>query len=560
MRSLSTFLTALRLADWAAPAQDTTATKTTASRVANPCSADTFQFPTELEGADLVSVTAAEVRDLTFKAQTPEGRAAIPSSGGVSFCNVTVKYVHTGFDDVTQVQVWLPPAESWNERFVGVGGGGYSAGQFGSEKVVATLAQGYATSSTDAGHDDKTWERAPWALKSDGTINERLLVNYAHVSVHDMTIIAKSIVAQYYSKTAKYSYWSGCSTGGRQGIIEAQRYPADYDGILSGAPAVNQPSLIISTYWPQFVMNQKKAYPHVCEMIFITQLAIDACDELDGVKDGVIADPDKCSFDPASVVGKELDCGNMKMTMSAATAEIAREIWRGPHGADGKPLWLSKGYPVGAPFTGRFGLGNTNCSVPGEGCFGQPFHMSVEWIRNLVYKNRGYDVSQMSLADLEAAYAISRKEYDAIIGGNNPDLSEFKRLGKKMISWHGLSDECVTMRTSRAYYDRVLEADAGAAGYYRHFEAPGVFHCYGLNGTFYPLKGLETLRAWVEDGKVPDVLDGFKVSGGNESEAPTRPLCAYPSAISFNGGDKDQRESWSCQKPREDGQWDRDEL
>ncbi|KAK7447132.1 hypothetical protein CaCOL14_011540 [Colletotrichum acutatum] len=563
MRSFSTFLTLLRLADWVTPARsDTTTSSNTAAK---PCSPKSFVFPTELEGADLVGVTAAEVRDLTFNPLTPEGRAAIPSTG-VSFCNVTVKYVHTGFDDVTQVQIWLPSAEAWNGRFVGVGGGGYSAGQFGSEKVVATLAQGYATSSTDAGHDHTTWEEAPWALNKDGTVNERLLVNYAHVSVHDMTIIAKSIVAQYYSRTPEYSYWSGCSTGGRQGIIEAQRYPGDYDGILSGAPAVNQPSLIISTYWPQFVMNQKGVYPHICELILMTQFAVDACDELDGVKDNIIADPDNCLFDPTSVVGKELDCGNMKMVMSAEAADVAREIWRGPHGADGKPLWLPKGYPVGAPFTGRFGLGNTNCSVPNAPCVGRPFQMSVEWIRNLVHKDPSYDVSGMAFADLEAAYKTSRREFDSIIGANNPDLSEFKRLGRKMISWHGLADECVTMRTSRDYYDRVLAVDTAADGYYRHFEAPGVYHCYGLNGTFYPLKGLETLRAWVEEGKTPAVMDGFKLSGGNDSAAPTRPLCAYPATVKYVGGDANKKDSWICEKqsascPKSDTpEWNRDEL
>ncbi|OLN97113.1 putative feruloyl esterase-like protein 1 [Colletotrichum chlorophyti] len=546
MKGLLALLTVLRLADvkvFAAQGAKTT----------KPCSPDTFDFPRELEGADPISVSATEVRDLEFDPKSPEGRAAIPKSG-VSFCNVTVKYAHTGCDDTTQVQVWLPSAKAWNGRFVGVGGGGYSAGQFGSEMVVSRVAQGYAgmcllpASATDAGHDHRTWQEASWALNKDGTINERLLVNYAHVSVHEMTIIAKALVAQYYGTGPKFSYWSGCSTGGRQGIVEAQRYPADYDGILSGAPAVNQPSLIISTYWPQFVMNQKGTYPHICELILMNKFAVEACDELDGVKDNIITNPDVCHFDPMSVVGRELDCGDKNRTMSAGTAEIAREIWRGPHGEDGKPLWLNKGYPVGASFTGQFALGNTNCSLAGERCFGQPFQMSVEWIRNLVHKDPNYDVKGMRLADLEAAFDKSRAEYDELFGGNDPDLSEFRSLGNKMISWHGLADECVTMRTSRDYYDRVLEADQGASSYYRHFEAPGVNHCYGLTGTFYPLKGLETLRAWVEDGKVPDVLDGFKLSGGNESEAPTRPLCRYPAELEFMGGDSDKRESWGCER------------
>ncbi|GJC99213.1 carboxylic ester hydrolase [Colletotrichum higginsianum] len=116
------------------------------------------------------------------------------------------------------------------------------------------------------------------------------------------------------------------------------------------------------------------------------------------------------------------------------------------------------------------------------------------------------------------------------------------------------------MRTSRDFYDRVLAADAGAGGYYRHYEAPGVFHCYGLNGTYYPLKALEALRTWVEEGRAPKVLDGYKVTGGNESEAPTRPLCAYPSSVRFVGGDRDERGSWRCERRRGEREWDRDEL
>ncbi|KAI8293802.1 putative feruloyl esterase [Colletotrichum sp. SAR11_240] len=551
---ISALLTALS-------ALSTTATAT------ERCAPETFALPQHpLPDAVLVRVLATPVRGLRFTPTSPEGRAAIPSSG-VSFCNVTVEYVHAGFEDLTRVQVWLPLAGEggtggWNGRFVGVGGGGYSAGQFGSEAFGVRVAQGYAAAATDAGHDTTSWEEAPWALNADGTVNSRLLENYAHVAVHDMTVIAKAVTTQYYDRAPAYAYWAGCSTGGRQGIIEAQRYPEDYDGILSGAPAVNQPSLIVSTYWPQFVMNRMGVYPHVCEMVLMTQFAVEACDEIDGVKDNVIADPDKCDFDPASVVGRELDCGGGRvMEMSAAAAEIAREIWKGPHDEDGKPLWLEKGYPIGAPFTGRFGLGNVNCSVPGAPCTGHPFRMSVEWIRNLVHKDPGYDVAGMDYAELEAAYAQSRREYEALIGANDPDLSGFKRRGGKMISWHGLADECVTMRTSRDYYDKVLKRDGRAGRYYRHFEAPGVYHCYGLNGTFYPLKGLETLRAWVEEGAFPEVLDGFRLSGGNESEAPTRPLCAYPAAAKFKGGDPAKRESWGCE--RKGGwysTWGRDEL
>jgi hypothetical protein len=405
-------------------------------------------------------------------------------------------------------------------------------------------------SITDAGHDSLNWERAPWALNSQGNLNYPLIFNFASLAVHDMTTIGKAITAQYYGGAPKFSYWNGCSTGGRQGVMSAQRYPEDYDGILAGAPAVNLPDLSISTYWPQSVMDRLGVYPPKCELDFINAQAVAACDELDGVKDGVIGDPDKCNFDPLTIVGQKIDdCNGTSITVSREAASVAKAVWDGPASKDGKSLFV--GVARGTPFTGRLALANTACEGGGKtGCSGRPFLIAVDWIKLMVKRDPNYDVKGMTLPELEGYYYTNRQQLNSIIGANDPDLSRFKSLGKKMISWHGLSDECITMRNSRLYYDKVLAGDSSATDYYRHFEAPGVNHCAGGVGKFYPLKALDALRRWVEGGIVPEVLTGYKVTNGSvglgSESGPTRPLCMYPKVLRFNGGDANAYSSFAC--------------
>ncbi|KAH8909433.1 tannase and feruloyl esterase [Coniochaeta sp. PMI_546] len=514
------------------------------SQAIEDCSTGAFRYP-DVFGAEFVSLNAAPVRNWKLNTTTPEG-ALIPTSG-LSFCNVTLLYHHPGQNDNTNVQVWLP-LQGWNERFVGVGGGGFAAGKLNGENLAATVNLGYAASVTDAGHDSQTWSRAPWVLNSQGNFNYPLLYNFATLSIHDMTLIGKAITQQYYGRAPRYSYFNGCSTGGRQGVASAQRYPEDYDGILAGAPAINLPDLTVSTYWPQSVMDRLGYYPSKCELDALNRLSVEACDALDGVKDGFIADPDACDFDPQTVVGQTVDCGNgTSVRISTQTASIVRAIRDGPTGADGKPLWVGTAH--GTPFTGVLALANTKCSDGVSNCTGVPFPMAVDWLKNFTRRDPGYDVTKMTLTELETNYYLSRQQLGPIIAANDPDLSRFRALNKKLLTWHGLADECITMRGSRLYYDRVLAGDGNASDYFRHFEAPGVNHCAAAAGAYYPLRALAALTRWVEGGIAPDVLIGYKLPNGTSTAADpqaSRPVCRYPQVLRYNGGDVGSYGSFGC--------------
>lgn len=401
---------------------------------------------------------------------------------------------------------------------------------------------------TDAGHDSQIWYRAPWVLNSQGNYNFPLLYNFASLSIHDMTLIGKAITQQYYGRAPKYSYFNGCSTGGRQGVASAQSYPEDYDGILAGAPAINLPDLTVSTYWPQSVMDRMGYYPSKCELDAINRLSVEACDALDGVKDGFIADPDACDFDPQTVVGQTVDCVNgTSVKISAQTASIVRAIREGPTGADGKPLWVGTAY--GTPFTGALASANTKCSSGVTNCTGVPFPMAVDWLKNFTRRDPTYDIKKMTLKDLEENYYLSRQQLGPIIATNDPDLSRFKGLNKKLLTWHGLADECITMRGSRLYYDRVLAVDSNASDYFRHFEAPGVNHCGAGPGAYYPLRALDALTRWVEGGIAPDALVGYEMPNATTITADpesSRPVCRYPQMLRYNGGDARSYGSFGC--------------
>jgi hypothetical protein len=403
-------------------------------------------------------------------------------------------------------------------------------------------------SVTDAGHDSQTWSRAPWVLNSEGNFNYPLIFNFATLSIHDMAVIGKSITEQYYGKAPKHSYFNGCSTGGRQGVASAQRYPEDYDGILAGAPAINLPDLTVSTYWPQSLMDRLGHYPSKCELDAINRLAVEACDFIDGIRDGFIAHPDACDFDPQTVVGQTVDCGNgTSIRISTKTASIVRAIREGPTGADGKPLWVGTAH--GAPFTGVLALANTQCDGSPTNCTGVPFPMAVDWLKNFTRRDPSYEVNNMTLQELEQNYYLSRQQLNGILAADDPDLSRFKRLNRKLLTWHGLADECITMRGTRLYYDRVVALDSSAKDYFRHFEAPGVNHCGAEAGAYYPLRALEALTRWVEGGIAPDVLIGYQLPNATVIAADpdaTRPICSYPSVLRYYGGDEGAYGSFGC--------------
>ncbi|KAH7388951.1 Tannase/feruloyl esterase [Cadophora sp. MPI-SDFR-AT-0126] len=489
------------------------------------CAAAAIPYPT-LPGAEFISLAATEVKNYS-----------LPSANltGLNFCNISVSYTHPGQNDTINVQVWLP-SETWTGRFMGTGGGGYATGQF-DLALAPAVALGYSAVSTDGGHALDSRSAQSWAQISPGNVNLYLLQDFASVSLNDMTVIGKEITRSYYAVEPKYSYWNGCSTGGRQGLMMAQRYPEGYNGILAGAPAINWPSFIVAEYWPQFVMNQLGSYPSSCELDTLTAAAIEACDGDDGLVDGIISAPGLCHFDPHTAVGRSISCESGEIVISQAAATVAQAAWTGPQSADGRRLWYGLSHDASL-----LGLANTTCSS-NDSCVGAPFPIATDWIKLFIEKNESFSLETISHKDYETIFHASRQQFTSMIGTDDPDLSGFGAAGGKMISWHGLADQLIFPNGTANYYDRVAQSDPGVSQYFRYFEAPGVGHCGGGIGPA-PTTALDSLVDWVEKGQAPVTLDAasFPINGISRKQR----LCPYPLVSAYVSGDPLNADSYHC--------------
>ena len=282
-------------------------------------------------------------------------------------------------------------------------------------------------------------------------------------------------------------------------------------------------------------------YPPQCEFEAIREAATAACDNLDGVADGIIAAPGLCAFDPRAVVGQTFTCpgSSTNGTISSEAATIALAAWTGARTTDGRFL----GYGLNKD-TSFAGLANTSCSSPGN-CTGQPFLISSSWITYFVQKDPTFDVTKMSYRQYDSIFRQSNNQYASVIGTNDPDLTDFREAGGKMINWHGLADELIFPNGTYGYYQRVLDLDPNAADYYRFFPAPGVGHCAGGVG-YFPDSALQSLIDWVENDIVPETLNGTTLPDTNGTVR-RAPLCPYPLVAAYNGGDINVASSFECQ-------------
>lgn len=482
------------------------------------CAASAIPTPS-VYGASILSVSAFE---------------STLESTSVGFCNVTFTYTHPGQNDL--IQVWLGLPNVWNGRFQGVGGGGWVTGV--PSQMVPAILRGYAAVSTDGGHDAFSQTADSWALVSPGNVNLYALQNFASVTLNDMTVLGKQVTEAYYGKPISKSYWSGCSTGGRQGLMMAQRYPDAYDGILAQAPAINWAELASALWWPQWVMHKIGYFPNQCELQHITTAATEACDELDGIQDGIVGLTGLCKFDPSTVVGQSYACGDITGTVSKEAAEIASATWTGATDAEGKSQWFGL-----APGTLLSGTVGTVCDSDGGNCAGSPFSLTTDWHRLFIQKDPSFDSYSYNQAGWDAAFHASVQQYTSIIGTNDPDLSEFRSSGGKMITWHGMVDQVIPFNSTADYYNRVLGLDANATDFYRLYSAPGVDHCMGGAGAA-PTDPLAALVSWVENGEVPQTLAATRTINGTTWK---RNLCLYPLSSIYKGGDPADESSYKCE-------------
>ncbi|MFJ4188325.1 tannase/feruloyl esterase family alpha/beta hydrolase [Kitasatospora sp. NPDC089509] len=464
---------------------------------------------------------------------TPAGPVRIPDVP--AFCDVTVTLTHPGQGDHAKVRVWLPQ-ETWNGRLETVGGLAYAAGDYGSA-LAAAVKNGYAAATTDAGVG--TYVDTSWALQGDGQVDTALLDNFASRSEHEAAVVAKEVIAAHYHRAASYAYFTGCSTGGRQGYAEAQKYPDDYNGILANAPAVNWPRFEVATLWPQVVMNEAKTYPTACEFKAFTDAAVQACDGQDGVEDGLLTDPDECGYDPRRLIGTTVECDGTQVTITAADAEVVRRIWDGPRTASGEKLW--PGVPIGADLSG---LAGTRVDPATGGRVGAPFPVPAGWVTSWVKKQPAFDVSTVTSAQFVQLFRQSEAEYDKIIGTDSPDLSAFRKAGGKLLTWQGTADQYIPADGTVQYRERVDRRMGGSKkvdGFYRLFLAPGTAHC-GLDSQG---QDLAALTAWVEHGNAPQTLPVTLTTASGRTVG--RDLCAYPMVSRYKGhGDVADASSFRC--------------
>lgn len=487
-------------------------------------------------GAKIISVDGREKRNFTISASPP----LLPKGvSNLSICEVNITLTHPGANDSVLVQVWLP-LSSWNGRFVAVGGSGWAAG-LGALTLAPVVAQGFAAASTDAGLSGDPYSPSSWALKENGEINWELLTNFASRSVHDMAVVAKEVTAKYYGAAAKYSYWNGCSTGGRQGLMAAQKYPKDFDGILAGAPAISWSEYVVAEHWPQVVMKEEGIFPSQCELNGVVQAAVAACDELDGVKDNVITDLASCGFDPFTTVGVKIQC-EKEVTITHPVASVVRKIWDGPKTAAGARLWY--GLTAGAPLDS---LANT--TVVNGTRMGNPFFVSDAWIRYFLKADPKFDVSTIDSAGLKELFFESASKYSNLIDSTNPDLSGLRQSGGKLLVWHGEADQLIFPQGTTRYrhlVEKVMGDKWRVDEFFRLFLAPGVDHC-GLGTTpgAVPSDPFRALMSWVENGTAPDTLSAATLPTAKVHF--TRKICLYPSVSKYRGtGDPNASESYDC--------------
>jgi feruloyl esterase len=509
--------------------------KDASAAASSACAAPSVKAPA---GTQVESVTAVGQEGGTIAGTGVLGGSV---SGVPAYCEVTVTLTHPGDDDHAQVRTWLP-VSGWNGRFQGLGGAAYLAGD-NNVGLGTAVKSGYAAVSTDAGVGDAL--DTGWALNSEGRVNTALLKNFASRSQHEAAVVGKEVVDAVYGKRPAYSYFTGCSTGGRQGYMEAQRHPDDYDGILADAPGVNWDEFEVATLWPQVVMNNEKTYPSQCEFTAFTDAAIKACDSLDGVKDGLVDDPSRCDFDPSRLIGTRVLCEGKELTVTAADAGVVRKIWDGPRTASGKKLWY--GVPVGADIWAL--AAHTAPDADGT-VVGSPFPVPAAWLKLWVAKDPSLDLSTITYSRFTQLFKQSQAEYDKVIGTDDPDLSGFRKAGGRLLTWHGEADQYIPTQGTVQYRQKVERELGGTKkvdDFYRLFLAPGTDHC-GLNGLDGSADGLAALTAWVEHGKAPRTLPATLVD--DQGQSVSRDLCSYPQVSRYTGhGDPAVASSFKCVSP-----------
>jgi feruloyl esterase len=416
-------------------------------------------------------------------------------------CRVALVLAPTS-DSHIEVEVWMP-SSNWNGKFQAVGNGGW-AGSISIEAMTVALREGYATASTDTGHKSK---ETPGGSFVPG--HPEKFIDYGYRAVHEMTLAAKKLIDAHYGRPARLAYWNSCSNGGRQGLMEAQRYPEDFDGIVAGAPAANWTGRAIGSLWvAQLVHKEEASYIPPQKYALLHEAALRACDGLDGVVDGVIEDPRRCKVDPAALLCHGEDAANC---LTAAQVDAARGIY------------AARGFYPGLAPGSELGWG----TYAGP----KPFSIGNDHARFVLYRDAAWDYRTL---DAAAASTEAVRVDQGTTNALNPDLRSFFAHGGKLIQYHGWSDPQIPPMHSVNYYESVIEKVGAeiAGSSYRLYMVPGMAHCGGGAGPnqFHAMAAMER---WREAGVAPQSMVAARVVSNRVER--TRPLCPYPQTAEYTG-------------------------
>lgn len=460
------------------------------------------------------------------------------------FCRVLAEAKPTSDSDI-KIEVWLPVAR-WNGKLQAIGNGGF-AGLIDTRQLGQAVKAGYAATATDTGHSGSPVD-AGWALG-----HPEKVVDFGHRGIHEMTRVAKSVIQAFYAKSVQHSYFAGCSDGGREALMEAQRYPGDYDGILAGAPANYWTRLLmLAAVDTQTLTLEPASFIPPSKIPTIAAAVNAACDKLDGVPDGILNDPRQCHFDPATIQCKAEDADSC---LTAAQVAALKKLYAGVHDSQDKELF--PGYVPGAEGgEGGWALWITG-PAPGKSLMAA---FAVGYWSNMVYEKRDWDYKTFQP---ESGLKIAEEKTGDALNAINADLGAFKARGGKLILYHGWDDPAISALNTINYYNSVIGkmGQRDADSFVRLYMAPGVQHCAGGPGAdsygevgdlnyedpSHSLNG--ALEQWVEKGKTPGTIIASKFEKEARQHATmTRPLCPYPQAAKYKGsGDTNEAASFVCE-------------
>ena len=447
------------------------------------------------------------------------GRAAVnPFANLPAFCRVAATLTPSSDSDI-KIEVWLP-AQGWNGKLQAVGNGAW-AGNISYPAMATALAAGYGTVSTDTGH-------------AGGNANFMVghpekLVDFEERAVHEMTVTAKAVAAAYYGNAPQKAYFNGCSTGGRQAVTAAQRYPEDFDAIVAGATANFARRQTFGQIWLWQATHKDEASMLTAEKYAVLHKAvIDQCDALDGVKDGVLENPTKCRFDPKVVECKN---GDGPDCLTASQVEAARKIYAGASNA----RTHERLYP---------GLQPGSENGWGSSVAARPVGYAEDFFKYVVFKDEKWDPKALNY-DVDV---VTTDKTPTGLNAVDADLSKFTARGGKLLMYHGWSDPGIPPQNSVNYYQSVLKATNKAgehnASVARLFMVPGMGHCGGGDGTS-TFDMAAAIDKWVESKKAPAEIPATKMADGKAVR--TRPLCAYPAMATYKGtGSTDDAANFTC--------------